>query len=62
MNDDNYYEFKLNFSTLYELRYATRNISYSISDENIPLTVDGKEIESISLTKDMRVEIKTKNN
>lgn len=46
--------------TLYELKASLSSISYMLSSDWIPITVDGKKIESVVLTDDMRVEIKTK--
>lgn len=46
--------------TLYELKASLSSISSMLSSDWIPVTVDGKKIESVVLTDDMRVEIKTK--
>lgn len=46
--------------TLYELKSSLSSISLRLSSDWIPVTVDGKKIESVVLTDDMRVEIKTK--
>lgn len=46
--------------TLYELKSSLSSISSMLSSDWIPVTVDRKKIESVALTDDMRVEIKTK--
>lgn len=47
-------------NTLYKLRLALQEIAFRLSSEWIPLKVDGKEIESVTLTDNFEVEIKTK--
>lgn len=52
--------------SLYELKSELRKISHMLNTDSIPLTVDGKEIDSVELHDDClgkggyRVEIKTK--
>ena len=46
--------------TLYELIETVREITFQVSSTWIPLKVDGKEIESVTLTDNLEVEIKTK--
>lgn len=47
--------------TLYELYKELMGIKNQVTDMQIPLTIDGKEVESVELlTNPLRVEIKTK--
>lgn len=49
----------MNMETLYELKQALNKVSGVMSSDWIPITVDGKKIESVRLTDDYRIEIKT---